>query len=76
MRREHWALQASLTHCSNDDFLLASGLDASAFAVRALGRTGFAGGKICCVGVTSLAPVFLDRKSRYLHIQQEREQEA
>ena len=21
MRREHWALQASLTHCSNDDFL-------------------------------------------------------
>jgi hypothetical protein len=53
MRREHWALQASLTHSSNDDSFAASGLDASAFAVRALGRTGFVGGKICSVGATS-----------------------
>src|SRR6516225_1248116 len=53
MRREHWALQASLTHSSNDDSFAASGLDASAFAVAAFGRTGFVGGKICSVGVTS-----------------------
>jgi len=53
MRREHWALQASLTHSSNDDSFAASGLDAAAFAVRAFGRTGFVGGKICSVGVTS-----------------------
>jgi len=52
-RREHWALQASLTHSSNDDSFAASGLDAAAFAVRALGRTGFVGGKICSVGATS-----------------------
>src|SRR5215471_20245400 len=53
MRREHWALQASLTHSINDDCFAASGLDASAFAVGALGRTGFGGGKICSVGATS-----------------------
>src|SRR5262245_55111343 len=53
MRREHWALQASLTHSINDDSFAASGLDASAFAVGALGRTGFGGGKICSVGFAS-----------------------
>jgi hypothetical protein len=52
-RREHWALQALLTHSINVVSFAASGLDASAFAVRALGRTGFAVGKICCVRVTS-----------------------
>src|SRR6516164_3872976 len=52
MRREHWALQASLTHSSNDDSFAASGLDATAFAVRALGRTGFVGGN-SSVGATS-----------------------
>ena len=53
MRREHWALQASLTHSSNNDSFAAFGLDAAAFAVTALGRTGFVGGKICSVGATS-----------------------
>jgi hypothetical protein len=53
MRREHWALQASLTHSSSDDSFAASGLGAAAFAVRPLGRTGFVGGKICSVGATS-----------------------
>jgi len=53
MRREHWALQASLTHSSKYDSFAASGLDAAAFAVRALGWTGFVGGKTCSVGATS-----------------------
>jgi len=77
MRREHWVLQASLAHSINDDSFAASGLDASALAVRALcrTRTGFGGGKICSVGAIS-RPVFPARKSRYLHIQREREQGA
>ena len=54
MRREHWALQASLMHSSNDNSFAASGLDASAFASRALGRTGLVGGKLCSVGVSRL----------------------
>src|SRR5262249_8464660 len=53
MRREHWALQASLTHSRSDDSFAASGLDASALAVGALGRTGFVGGKIGSAGATS-----------------------
>jgi hypothetical protein len=54
MRREHWALQASLAHSSNDVSFAAPVLvDAWAFAVWALGRAGFDGGRICSVGVTS-----------------------
>jgi hypothetical protein len=53
MRREHWALHASLAHSINDVSFAASGLDASALAVRALCRTGFGGGKICSAGATS-----------------------
>jgi hypothetical protein len=52
IRGEHWTLQASLTHSINDDSFVASGLDASAFAAKDLGRTGFVGGKICSVGAT------------------------
>ena len=50
IRGEHWALHASLTHSISDDSFAASGLDASAFAVRDLGRTGFVGGKFRSVG--------------------------
>ena len=44
---------ASLAHSINDDSFAASVLYASAFAARALCRTGFGGGKICSVGATS-----------------------